>query len=91
MHIETVQVAIPEDPIRIFDATKDISYKLKLWVVMALYSQGKVSMGKAAQVLEIGKWEFAELLNENSYPVFNTTIEDINKDEEAMKFLNAQQ
>lgn len=52
---------------------------------MALYDKGKISLGKAASMVEMEKWDFADVLNEYGYPVFNISIEDLQKDMEYIR------
>lgn len=84
--METVQVEVNDDLLKILDAeNQDVSHQLKLWTVMALYDKGKISLGKAASILGLDKWDFADVLNEHGYPVFNTSIEDLQKDIEYIR------
>lgn len=61
--------------------TLDIDEKeLAMLVAAALYEQGKLSLGQAAEVAGLSKRAFSELLGSYGVSIFNFPPEDLSKD-----------
>jgi len=52
----------------------------KLAIAIYLYLRKKISLGKAAELAEMSKWEFIELLSKLGIPVINYSPKEL-KDE----------
>jgi predicted HTH domain antitoxin len=70
-------VNIPEPVTKLMAATteKEVLEQLALW----LYSRGRISMGKAAELAGVSRWDFGDLMRK--YDVYhNYSVEDLNQD-----------
>lgn len=56
------------------------SAQLTMFIASRLYEQGKLSLGQAAEVAELSKRAFAELLGQYGVSIFNYPAGDISKD-----------
>jgi len=71
--MKTLTVKIPE--------TLDLDNKdLAMLIASRLYEQGKLSLGQAAELANLSKRTFAELLGKYNVSIFNYPASDISKD-----------
>lgn len=63
--IQTINVEIPQD---ILDAARLTASELKLEIAVALYAQGKLSIGKARELADMTLWEFRHVLAARRIP-----------------------
>jgi len=82
-----VTISIPQDLARILGVrVKELPRIVKLYLVTELYREGKVSLGKAAEIAEISKWEMMEVLASKGIPL-QYDEEDLKEDVEALEKL----
>lgn len=70
-------VNIPEPVTKLMDASteQEVLEQLALW----LYSRGRISMGKAAELAGVSRWDFGDIMRK--YDVcHNYSVEDLDKD-----------
>ena len=53
---------------------------MKLAIAIRLYIKEKLTLGKAAELAGLSRYEFEESLTDNGIPISNLTFEDILKD-----------
>lgn len=83
--METVPVDIPRELIFIFKIReKDLSKAVRESLAIELYREGKISMGKAAEIAKISKWEMFDLLGRKEIPL-QYHPEDFKQDIETLK------
>ena len=71
--MKTLTVKIPD--------TLDLDNKdLAMLIASRLYEQGKLSLGQAAELANLSKRTFAELLGKYNVSIFNYPASDISKD-----------
>ena len=51
--------------------------KWRKWIVLELVRKGKLSSGKAAEILEMTKWDFMELTSSYDIPMANFPAEEL--------------
>ncbi len=82
-----VTISIPQDLARILGVrVKELPRIVKLYLVTELYREGKVSLGKAAEIAEISKWEMMEVLASKGIPL-QYDEEDLKEDVETLEKL----
>jgi predicted HTH domain antitoxin len=67
-----IMIGIPEELVLGSGLPKEkLEFEIKKIYVYDLFRKGKISAGKAAEVLEVTKVRFIDLLKENDIPYFN--------------------
>jgi predicted HTH domain antitoxin len=72
----SVIIEIPED---ILDSARLTVPELKLEIAVALYAQGKLSIGKARELAGMSLWEFRQVLGARRIPP-HVRPEDVDAD-----------
>jgi predicted HTH domain antitoxin len=55
------------------------------WRIKKLYIQQKITIGKAAQIADVTRFQFETLLSEYKIPISNLDMEDVLGDIEKLK------
>ena len=69
MNVSTLKLELPSElvaPLGADDAERRRMVRLEL--ALALYRDGKLSPGHAAELAELGRWEFADLAKARAVP-----------------------
>ena len=83
--MEAISVDIPRELTHIFKIReKDLSKAVRESLAVELYRDGKISLGKAAEIARISKWEMFELLAAKKVPL-QYYPEDLEQDIETLK------
>jgi predicted HTH domain antitoxin len=83
----TLDIKIPS-PIAQFGFSKeDVQNHIEEWLVLSLFTQERISSGKAAQLLNISRMDFLKLLKHYHINYFNYTDEELNEEFAAVKNL----
>ncbi|RLI75944.1 UPF0175 family protein [Archaeoglobales archaeon] len=83
--MEEISVKVPKDLVRILKVRdEDIPRLVRLYLAIELYREGKVSLGKAAQIAGITKWEMMEILASKNIPL-QYDAKDLDKDVETLE------
>jgi predicted HTH domain antitoxin len=72
----SVMIEIPED---ILDSARLSVPELKLEIAVALYAQGRLSIGKARELADMSLWEFRQVLGARRIPT-HLRPEDVDAD-----------
>jgi len=81
MNTQKISIDIPSDILLALNETEDeFGQRIKISLAMRLYKLQKLTIGKAAQLSGLPRFEFETLLSENEIPISNLSIEDIMKD-----------
>jgi len=68
--MEEISVKVPRDLVRILKVRDEEVPKLvRLYLAIELYREGKVSLGKAAEIAGVSKWEMMEILASKNVPI----------------------
>ena len=78
--MEEISVKVPRDLVRILKVRdEDVPKLVRLCLAIELYREGKVSLGKAAEIAGVSKWEMIEILASKNVPI-QYDIKDLEKD-----------
>ena len=78
MDTTQIEVTIPKDLFAMLGFSKAEAVEaLKEFSVLGLYQEHKISAGKAAELMGIGKREFIRLLARKGIPYFDYTDEEM--------------
>ncbi|MCS6903484.1 MAG: UPF0175 family protein [Candidatus Bipolaricaulota bacterium] len=78
MALKRVEVELPEELWKLAGIPpKDASAKFQEMVVMELLRQGKLSHGKAAEILKIDRWRLMDLMAAYQVPVSTLTSAEL--------------
>jgi len=78
--MEEISVKVPRDLVRILKVRDEEVPKLvKLYLAIELYREGKISLGKAAEIAGVSKWEMMEILASKNIPI-QYDVNDLEKD-----------
>ena len=78
--MEEISVKIPRDLVRILKVRNEVVPKLvKLYLAIELCREGKVSLGKAAEIAGVTKWEMMEILASKGVSI-QYDVKDLEKD-----------
>ena len=70
----------PGDLVRILKVKDEEVPKLvRLYLAIELYREGKVSLGKAAEIAGVSKWEMMEILASKNIPI-QYDVKDLERD-----------
>lgn len=83
----TLNTKIPDLMVQYGFSTADVENHLQEWLVLTLYSQERISSGKAAQLLDMSRMEFLKLLQRYHINYFNYTDEELSEEFAAVKNL----
>ena len=82
-----VFVSVPQDLTRILRVSeKDLPKVVRLYLAIELYREGKISLGKAAEIAKVSKWEMMEILASKGIPL-QYDEEDLKEDVETLERL----
>lgn len=79
-----MSVVIPDEILKAANLTEQ---ELQLEIAILLYKQGRLSMSRAAQFVQLTRIEFQTKLGERCVPV-NYDVDDLNEDVSTLKELN---
>lgn len=86
MNTQTISIEIPSDILLALNENEnELKKDIKTSLAIHLYQQEKLTIGKAAQLCDLSRYDFERLLSENRIPISNLTIDDIIHDSEKLK------
>jgi len=86
MSVQTINIDLPSDILLTLNETEqELKKRIKFSFAIQLYLQQKVTIGKAAQIAEMSRFEFESLLSENNIPISNLDLQDVLGDIEKLK------
>lgn len=86
MSLKTLQIEIPSDLSSILDESDQaLVGHVKLALAMLLYQQEKITIGKAAELANLTRYEFEMVLSQNKIPISNLSFDEISADIEKLK------
>ncbi|HEX6898661.1 MAG TPA: UPF0175 family protein [Thermoanaerobaculia bacterium] len=76
-----VEIVLPRDLLETLDIQgSELGRVVKEWVVLALFLEGRISSGKAAEVLGIPKPQFLDLLSQRNLPYIHADSTDLERE-----------
>jgi len=86
MTLQTINIDLPSDILlTINESETELKKRIKFSLAIQLYLQQKVTIGKAAQIAGLSRFEFETVLSENKIPISNLDLEDVLGDIEKLK------
>jgi predicted HTH domain antitoxin len=81
MGTRVLKIDIPADILTALNENdKELGSEMKLHTAIHFYRSGKLTLGKAARMADMEKYDFELLLSKNSIPISNLDQEDIDLD-----------
>jgi predicted HTH domain antitoxin len=86
MNTQTISIDLPSDILIALNETEaELKKRIKTSLTIRLYELQKLTIGKAAQLSGLSRFEFETLLAENEISISNLTISDVMDDCEKLK------
>lgn len=86
MALQTINIDLPSDILlTLNESEKELKDRIKFSLALQLYIQQKVTIGKAAQIAEMSRFQFESALSENKIPISTLSLEDVLKDIQKLK------
>lgn len=82
------EVRVPDALNQYGFSKKDIQRRFVEWLVFSLFTEARISSGKAGQLLGISRVEFLELLRKRGVAYINFTPEELSEEFAASKSLH---
>ena len=86
----TFQVRVPSSLLQFGLGQDDIQHRLLEWLVLSLFTEGRISSGKAARLLNIARVEFLALLRSRGIAYINYTSDELADEFASVKKLQVQ-
>ena len=83
----TLNVRVPNSLLSLGLTQDEIQRRVSEWLVFSLFSEGKISSGKAGKLLGISRLEFIKLLQSRGISFINFTEDELKEELEAVKKL----
>ncbi len=84
---EKIEIDLPQDIIfvmRGMEKPEDVKRKMKMALAILLFQEESISLGKAAELAEVSRVCFMEVLKEHGLPSNEYGEKDFERDKEAM-------
>lgn len=82
-----ITMEVSDELMKLLGSEEEIAKEAKQALVMDLVRRGKISRGKAAELLGISLWDLPELLCSYNIPWFDYSIEQLEEDMAALRKL----
>jgi predicted HTH domain antitoxin len=80
----TLQIQVPTPILRLGISHEDASERVTEWLVLSLFTDGHISSGKAAQLLDISRVEFLALLRKRGIAYLNYSEDELAEEWQAV-------
>jgi predicted HTH domain antitoxin len=77
--VESINIKIPSEWLIYFSSKDRLEEEIKKFLVIEWFRVGKISSGKGAELLNISKWEFYDLLTEKNLSTIDIDQNDLNE------------
>ena len=84
---EKIEIDLPQDIIfvmRGMEKPEEVKRKMKMALAILLFQEKSISLGKAAELAEVSRARFMEVLKEHGLPSYEYGEKDFERDQEAM-------
>ena len=86
MNTQEIKIELPSDILlTLNESENELKQNIKISLAIRLYSLQKLTIGKAAQISGLPRYEFENILAEHNIPISNLTIEDVLNDSQKLK------
>lgn len=81
MHVRKIEMTISEDIfLALNEKPEDFLKDMKIFTAMKFFEMGKLSLGKAAELAEMNKIDFMELLSRHKISAYNYSPDELDND-----------
>ncbi|WP_347274641.1 UPF0175 family protein [Candidatus Kuenenia sp.] len=88
MPLKTIQISFPSEILEKLSTTyQDSTDLIKEAAVLELYREGKISSGKAAEILEMERFEFIRYAGMKGIPYIRITPEELEEEVRSLEKL----
>ncbi|MFC1719426.1 UPF0175 family protein [Candidatus Poribacteria bacterium] len=84
----TVTIEVPDQLLELLGSEDEIGKEAKRSLVLSLVGRGKISRGKAAELLGMSLWDLPNFLSEYRIPWFDYTKKQLEEDIAALRNLD---
>jgi predicted HTH domain antitoxin len=74
--LKSVSIEFPEEVVELY-GEEELKKSVRKLSVLELVKRGKLSSGKAAEILEMTRWDFMELMSDYDIPMANFPPEEL--------------
>jgi predicted HTH domain antitoxin len=86
MSVQTINIELPADILLTLNENEqELKQQIKQALALQLYRKQKVTLGKAAQIAELSRLAFENLLAENNIPISHLGLDDVLSDVEKLR------
>ena len=87
-HMKSIEILVPEEIVNLLGSEDAVRQEAREAFIFDLVRRGKVSKGKAAELLGISLWDLPDLIAQYQMPWFNYSQEELERDLETLRELN---
>jgi predicted HTH domain antitoxin len=80
-----VELELPDELLELFESEDVVARAAREALVLDLLNRGEISHGKAAELLDIDRWELPDLLARHGLPILRETPEELRQDVENLR------
>lgn len=78
MTVQSITIELPSDILlTLNESVVELQKRIQLTLAMQLYLEKKITIGKAAQIAQMSRLNFEELLSDHGIPISSLELEDI--------------
>lgn len=82
----TITIDFPADILLALNENEnELKKDIKISLAIRLYQLKKLTIGKAAQIAGLPRFDFETVLSENGVPISNLTIDDVMNDHQKLR------
>ncbi|HPW67768.1 MAG TPA: UPF0175 family protein [Salinivirgaceae bacterium] len=86
MNTQEIRIELPSDIFLTLNETEEeLKQNIKISLAIRLYLLKKVTIGKAAQIAGLSRYEFENVLVNQNIPISNLTVEDVLNDSQKLR------
>lgn len=86
MNTQEIKIDFPADILLTLNETEhELKQSIKIALAIRLYSLQKLTIGKAAQISGLSRYEFENVLAEHNVSISNLSVEDVLNDSQKLK------
>ena len=76
---KAISIEIPDSVVSLWSSEKQLEKELSYFSVIELVREGKVSVGKACELLQLNRWEVMSLLTQYDVPTVNFSSDELHQ------------
>ena len=83
--MKSIEILVPEEIVSLLGSEDAVRKEAREAFILDLVRRGKVSKGKAAELLGISLWDLPDLIAQYQIPWFNHSQEELERDLETLR------